>query len=812
MQFSEVMMLHTAPTYWEAYPGPVFHSERIRDFLGDLLDPAKPGIGRLRLGGTQTDWLSADNGPAGIAALFENNWHLAAQIVAAYPTASREVFDAYLARHVAVVFFDAQRLQACLESHGIEITAEWPEPLFFSLTADWSLHDGQVIWSPQLRIANTSPASPALAPADQDRQAPVAMPAAEAAGLLHRYWMEVDTAFFDLRRSFGLSQASVAIGGIQLTPAVYYCLLPAEPPAERGKFLTAPAREAIEELARILLGTEDVTSGDVAGGFVERRLLAIQRSLRTGQQYRNQYLLLSAAPAGSEAEVEDKAAFVADTLFFTEFSLADKASKLFRDSQSPAGFLALWSGTLTSAMDLMDRLGREVALGGGRSRRLAFDHVARLKSLLRRISAGAYDELDKAASADGDWTSQVASSGEFLARRLTFTPAPDLASLLATLGKEGHLREVSDYARGLRQRAEQVRERFAAVLATLEAHQEEERREQNERSEGNQRKLSWALGALALVTALPLVTGEPEWGRIEASIAAQPESWGPVGEWLSGHPDAIVLGTTGIAAAATALIAVLLLWTLLGARVLSELARGVRRRFGDGFERAERRILTAWHNARPAEKQRDALMLARINLLKAPADRQEEQRARVSKLLDELDRRDRDTCAELVAVWDWLRLHPGGSNVRNVFQEAERFEALTELLDGRPNPLVLPGALCLLRFKGPDFVGGETVISEADFSQGLRPYGFSHGEIANIEAWGERLKAEPPRDFVAEMRNIGVTALHRQEITPPQDEEPRAAAAAGPVQQPSPARRWLSGRAASALKALGSARARVRRA
>jgi hypothetical protein len=45
MEFTNLMLIYTEPLYWE--PRPLFHAEKLRDFLFTLLDPQKPGFAFL---------------------------------------------------------------------------------------------------------------------------------------------------------------------------------------------------------------------------------------------------------------------------------------------------------------------------------------------------------------------------------------------------------------------------------------------------------------------------------------------------------------------------------------------------------------------------------------------------------------------------------------------------------------------------------------------------------------------------------------------------------------------------------------------
>jgi hypothetical protein len=117
MQFSRLMLIYTSPLYWE--PDPLGYSERIRDFLLDLLDPAKPGFAALGVtisDSNETRWLEGEEGPLLIRKLFSEIWvPQAYRQISWGDTAGRQVF-VELIKHKAQLFLDLKRLDACLET------------------------------------------------------------------------------------------------------------------------------------------------------------------------------------------------------------------------------------------------------------------------------------------------------------------------------------------------------------------------------------------------------------------------------------------------------------------------------------------------------------------------------------------------------------------------------------------------------------------------------------------------------------------------------------------------------------------------
>src|SRR5215204_5284138 len=159
MQFTELMILHSAPLYWE--PRPSFHAKQLRGFLLYLLDPDKRGYGALlderALRDESVPAWREDDAIQWIEDAYEQVWLQGANALEDYgKKVSQTVFDTLYTKRKATVFLDAERLEACLE-------ANVPDRTCISFSVDWSFI-GSVVWTPQLRICNYWPHASSLAP------------------------------------------------------------------------------------------------------------------------------------------------------------------------------------------------------------------------------------------------------------------------------------------------------------------------------------------------------------------------------------------------------------------------------------------------------------------------------------------------------------------------------------------------------------------------------------------------------------------------------------------------------------------------
>lgn len=76
MEFSNLMLLYTVPLYRK--PSPFHYAQQLRDFLGDLLDPDKPGYAALLPAmpgsGDGPDWLEGEKAVTWVSEAFTHCW------------------------------------------------------------------------------------------------------------------------------------------------------------------------------------------------------------------------------------------------------------------------------------------------------------------------------------------------------------------------------------------------------------------------------------------------------------------------------------------------------------------------------------------------------------------------------------------------------------------------------------------------------------------------------------------------------------------------------------------------------------------
>src|SRR5918999_2193059 len=112
MQFTELMLLHTTPLFWEVSPSS--YAQQLKELLLDMLDPGRPGRGTL-LAQDASGWREDDNAVKWINSTYEHVWlEGASKLEAGGDGVSKNVFNLY-AKHKANVFLDDERLKDYLK-------------------------------------------------------------------------------------------------------------------------------------------------------------------------------------------------------------------------------------------------------------------------------------------------------------------------------------------------------------------------------------------------------------------------------------------------------------------------------------------------------------------------------------------------------------------------------------------------------------------------------------------------------------------------------------------------------------------------
>ena len=824
MEFTNLMLIYTEPLYWE--PRPLFHAEKLRDFLSTLLDPQKPGVAFLGIPEKRKrtcNWLSDQGALEWIERTYRDVWHRGGQMLSQYGKAvSEPLFDTLFTEHKAEVFIDSERFLACLgQTLGSIRSEKLSEELrlfrkaledagrdfFLGFTIDWS-YLNSIIWTPQLRISNFWPSSRRIAPEPFDwYHPPMPMSPEEAADVLENwFWKKVETLFRMLRRSFRLGQAGVWLGNREVEPPVFYYAEPTWLPENPDEFLTSPdCFSALETLCRVTLGTDDPTSADVAGAFLEGNLLTLRREIIRENILRAFYLLIPWWHGSREEwveEVEREAAFVADKWSFVEFSAGFEAYDIITDLEMPRESMALWGGTLDTAVKLASDLHNIAAYEptGSPRRREVFTLTARLRGILGRLKAEMLRVTDDVMAMKRKMEAGLESGIRFAKQVFTSRPLPKVRHLLDALPEFFSYR-YTEYTVHLTQaqveRAKQLRDTYDAIetsiheLVSQQEREEKEREErfreeQREREERRQRTLNYGLAALAAITAFPILIGQMDWTELQQVISHWPKLFAWLGAFLeSMHPYLVLIAVVAAGAVIVFLLG-MLLYTALRVRpegrdTLVET---------DTLLETGSKIIKVWQLVNRLLPIANELSERAFISRRVPGPEPEE----VQRLRKQIDDGDRTACQHLVEVWEWVgqidRLleAPPEDELERLKLRAHRFIILTELLDNRPTDFPFPVALCLFRYKSTDFVPS-TVVSDFEFEQVLNGYGFNDDEVKAIDQWaeqplrviegyaghelaqqGKRVKDLPAGEFVRVMREvIGVSALHEREIEPPSE-------------------------------------------
>jgi hypothetical protein len=821
VEFTNLMLIYTEPLYWE--PRPLFHAEKLRDFLSTLLDPQKPGVAFLGIleGRKRTcNWLSGQKALNWVEQTYRDVWLKGGQMLSQYgKEVSELLFDTLFTEHNAEVFIDSERFLACLgQTLGPIRSEKLSEELrlfrkaledagrdfFLGFTIDWSYLDS-IIWTPQLRISNFWPSSRRIAPEPFDwYHPPMPMSPEEAADVLKNwFWEKVETLFRGLRLSFGLGQAGVWLGNREVEPPVFYYAEPTWLPENPDEFLTSPdCFSALETLCRVTLGTDDPTSADVAGAFLEGNLLTLRREIIRENILRAFYLLIPWWHGSREEwveEVEREATFVADNWSFVEFSAGFKAYDILTDLAMPAKSMALWGGTLDTAVKLVSQLHNMIAYEpmGGSRRREVFTLTARLRGILGRLKAEMLRVTDDVMAMNRKMEAGLESGIRFAKQAFTSRPLPKVRHLLDALPEFFPYQITKHLTQASVERAKQLRETYDAIetsiheLVSQQEREEKEREqrfreEQREREERRQRTLNYGLAALAAITAFPILIGQMDWTELQQVISRWPKLFAWLGAFLESIHPYLVL----IAVVAAGAVIVFLLGTLLYTALRVHPERRDILAETDEFSEVGSRIIKVWQSVDRARPFVNELRKRAFISRRVPGPEPEE----VQRLRKQIDDGDRTACQHLVEVWEWVgqidRLleAPPEDELEYLKLRVHRFIILAELFDNRPVPFPFPLALCLFRYKSTDFVTS-TIVSDFEFKQILNGYGFDDDEVKAIDQWaeqplkvikgyeghelakqGKKVKDLLARGFVEVMRNfIGVSTLHNRTVKSPRE-------------------------------------------
>jgi hypothetical protein len=788
VRFTRLMLLHTRPMYWE--PRPVYHSERLKDFLIHLLDPQKPGYAAVVQQG-DIEWKVGNQAISLVRTAYEGLWLPLSRLLEDSQISSQQAFQLF-AQHKMEIFLDSDRFLACCEGRvPIELGKYIRRDAFYiGLSIDWS-HSNSLVWSPQLRISNFWPISRTLAPEPpQEYAEPSSASPSEAAGILEDwFWKVVETDFSKLRYHFDLGSAGMPFKGQHLLPPVFYYAEPDPLPSEPEVLLEFPHRSVLETLCQPLLGTQDPRSADVAGAVLENSLFTLRREIVRPKGTQAYYLILPWWQDSSErVEVERELVFVADKWFFVEFALGFQAYDLLTDVDLWASPMRLWGGTLSTASEITSKLHNYIAfVCDSQQRRSAFRLAAELRATLARLESSVL----RATSDILKFRMKVEQSAEqavlFAKQAFTSRPLPRVKNLLDAISEFFMFRQAYSVAGMTNEFAERLRDDYAAVESALqelnqrEAQEQKEREEEarrvmQEREERNQRRLNKILAILAGISALPILIGELNWNDINTIIETKWKNISVLSEiggiLKSVHPWLVFIAIISVSAAI-----IYLLYTLFvqqGSKSQGKTPPGN----GDELPRVGQLIVDLWRHHELAVPVVQKMRLFTFVSRQIPGHTESDEILDLRRRVHQLDIRGTKLLHEIweqmtklksehemhrnnalnmlsdpeagggqqpslgrksrrLLRWREMRNVSKAQQPDNAFQELKAntylFIALTELFDNRPVSFWLPLCLCVFRYKSTEFVQ-ESIVSDFEFEQVLNTYGYTDEEVQLIDA------------------------------------------------------------------------------
>jgi hypothetical protein len=787
VRFTRLMLLHTRPMYWE--PRPVYHSERLRDFLIHLLDSQKPGYAAVLLQG-DTEWKVGKQAVTLVQTVYEEVW-LPLSVQLSVSQISSQLAFLGLVQHKMEIFLDSERFLACCKRQFHIDRSEYRKrgTFYIGLSIYWS-HSNSLVWSPQLRISNFWPISRTLAPEPpQEYAEPSSASPSEAAGILEDwFWKVVEEDFTKLRYHFDLSSVDMLFEGRELLPPVFYYAEPDLLPTEPEALLEFPHRSVLETLCQPLLGTQDPRSADVAGAVLQNNLFTLRREIVRSEGTQAYYLILPWWQDSSErVEVERKLVFVADKWFFVQFELGFQAYDLLTDVDLWASPMRLWGGTLSTVPEITSKLHNYIAFAvDSQRRRSAFRLAAELRATLARLESSVL----RVTSNILKFRMKVEQSAEqavlFAKQAFTSRPLPRVKNLLDAIGEFFVFRQAYSVARITNELAQQLRNDYAAVESAIQElnqreaqeqkeREEEARREMQEREERNQRRLNKILAILAGISALPILIGELNWNDINTIIETKWKNISVLSE-IGGILKSVHHWLVFIAIISVSAAIIYLLYTLFvqqGSKSQGKTPPGN----GDELPRVGQLIVDLWRHHELAvplvQKMRPFTFVSRQIPGHTESDEILDLRRRVHQLdirgtellcriwqqMKELKceyEKHRDDALNKLSDpgavggqqpslgrksrrllrWREMRNVSKAQQPDNAFQELKAttylFIALTELFDNRPVPFALPLCLCVFRYKSTEFVQ-ESIVSDFEFEQVLNTYGYTDEEVRSID-------------------------------------------------------------------------------
>ncbi len=783
VHFDRLGVTVTRPTFWDIAPAPL--AIGLEAFMRFLLS----GSGLCVLGessGTQTDWLvTAEGKPDTAAALrwLEETRDLHLQLANLFgQVRAGEMFQHYIQRR-CWLFFDHEcllsALARALDSRGWEDEPIRPYPdrlrailnaqsaapeellesiqnyldaglrLYMSLSLDFAgLKGDDLIYSPQFVCWNYWPEERRFAPPPPEGLPPLPRLGPEQASMLLEdfMWRQVETTFVALRQEFGIGHALPEVAQMRHQPPVFYFLSPVEEeiPDSPAVYFEDDWFPVVQRMVRTHLGTDDPLSHDVAGALLEGELLVLRREFiaRQRETSTRYYLILpcNAQPYYEWDEFERELLFIADKLSFLEFSIAHEARDLITDLLPWSWKLALWSGSVDDAAEIVTELVQEVAIGPPQRRRRAFRQIEMLQQRLLHMSNDLMRKTDDVLSLprrlnvymDGtaDFSRQV-----FTSRDLGFITS--ITEALADAYPYTYLKVPIDSAA---QQAQLLRETFAQVTGNIQSILEQERRAAEERQAQLTSLLNFVVFLMTIATVLP------------ALVKVQ------LPETIPYHNELEVLASW---------VSVGVVVVAIGGLLATQLGRGVTwisDRVRPPFVRyLGEKITRLWQIADLADVRARQLTAGSRD-----GDSSEEEAA---ALRGEIEQLDVEACNLLIELWGELTERDEkqqsreelsrdllSRRLRRLQRRIERFLLISMLFDDRPDRLILPRALCVFCYKSTDFLVS-SVVHDYEFEFTFKAAGYDSLELQAVREWCQKHARELGIEaFVSRLDEMGVGA------------------------------------------------------
>jgi hypothetical protein len=741
VEFHKLILSYSDPSRWMLHdqdrtssglPDPLSHGEKLRDMLVKLFEVA---AGHAALGTLESDsvqvvkWRYGADALAWIASTYETVWRPQEEALLAShlePVPER-AFEA-LCANAAVIFFDSAHLEACLDRDALiefakthldtrerspgapaqklpsaELADELASPLtslYASLRLDWSHRKGPVgapgyiTWVPQMCICNYWPESANLAPPPPgERPNPAIVQPARAAEIMEE---DIYKRFYRRFELFRNVQHALGTADVrQFRTPIFYFAAPTTPPDDPADYLSGPFLKDIQPFAAVNTGVSDPLSEQMSGGVLDGTFLVLRREIEPfrASTVSDFFLLFpSASVIRDWAEIEERFARLTDALAYANFNARDLTVEVLMiiDEAEPdldqwEARAGVWDSLLDAAAGLIAGLHRELA---SRERRPsdAFLLVNRLQLALARMQRSIMTSADAVSRRDREVQQaldRVSYSAAGRAGALTFRSLPMLKRLAEMPAEDGsyrlikeqiarprlqwRLNEAEAEAERLRRRVESQRVVTAEMLSV-------ERWQDQERADIDQRRLTYGVAVLTLFAVFPLVIGHLDWGALHSALAEAPRAlhWtlavaNFTHRWIVGV--ILIFGCI----VTLSLIALVLGQPLLGRRRRRRELTPMRARLGATWETVERRAIPR---------------------------------------SDSFDQEDRDVCADLTEIQQWLQREHSSTDTagraERLREDIDRFLVRIELLANRPEEFRLPVAIMMLRYYGSSFFADGT--------------------------------------------------------------------------------------------------------